>query len=335
MKPLREVGEFEAIRRLAAGLGGAGVVVGPGDDAAVLRPSPDLDLVMTTDTFVEGRHYRGAWIGPEDLGARLAAANLSDVAAMGATPRWATVAMGVRAEHDLEQLASLQGGLVRALAGSGAVLVGGNLTAVTGEESYTLTLLGEVARDRAWRRAGARAGDLLAVTGTPGRAGAAVLWLSSSVAPAPGELLEAMRRPRSRTALVAKLAPLDAVTAAIDVSDGLAGDLSRLCLASGIGAEIDEAFCFQDPVLMRAEKEFAGLKSGSLVLGPSDDYELVLAVQPARREACVEVAAAAGVPLTFFGRCVHTPGLWIRSDHGATRPVVEVGFDHFSRDAEG
>lgn len=328
MPTLREIGELEAIRRLSTGLGGAGVVVGPGDDAAVLRPTAELDLVATTDTFVEGRHYRDAWLSPAQLGSRLAAANLSDVAAMGARPRWATLAMCVRTDHDLEVLVEFERGLVRSLGEAGTSMVGGNLTGVTGEESFTLTLLGEVARGGAWTRAGARAGDLLAATGTPGRAGAAVRWLSGSVDPPPRELLAAWTAPRVRLALVERLSTMGVVTAAIDLSDGLAGDLAHLCRASGIGAEL-AADAWPPDAALDLAAEWLEIDVETLRLGPSDDYELVLAVDPAGRAACEGTAAALGVPLTFFGRCVTGSGIAIVADDGQRRVIAASGFDHF------
>src|SRR5438477_7660909 len=142
---LRDVGEVEVVRRLTADRArGPGVALGPGDDAAVLEPEAGRQLVVTTDAFVEGRHFLPSWGAPADWGARLAAANLSDLAAMAATPRWALLSMGLRAEHELESLLELQAGLVRALGGHGAVLVGGNVVAVEGAEWFDLTLLGEV-----------------------------------------------------------------------------------------------------------------------------------------------------------------------------------------------
>src|SRR5262249_20767394 len=151
---------------------GSGVIVGPGDDAAVLEPSPGTQIVATTDAFVEGRHYQDRWFRPDQVGARLSTANLSDLAAMAARPRWALLSIGARADSSVESLVALQRGAQERLAREGAAIVGGNVTAVVGAEWLSLTLLGEVLAGRAWTRAGARPDDLLAVTGFPGRAGA-------------------------------------------------------------------------------------------------------------------------------------------------------------------
>ncbi|MEK7331196.1 MAG: AIR synthase related protein, partial [Candidatus Eisenbacteria bacterium] len=166
MPSLRELGEFEVLRRLAAARQApAGTLVDAGDDAAVLRAEPDRDLVVTTDAFVEGRHYPAEGVEVGVLGARLALANLSDLAAMAAQPRWALLALGVRPDHDADDLIRLQAGIAKALSGEGAGIVGGNLAAVEGPEWFSLTLIGEVERGRAWTRRGARPGDLIGVTG--------------------------------------------------------------------------------------------------------------------------------------------------------------------------
>jgi len=334
MPSLRDLGEFEVLRRLAAARArGSGVIVDAGDDAAVLEPRPGLDLVATTDAFVEGRHVLPEWIAPRALGARLAAANLSDLAAMAATPRWALLSLGLRAEHDVHELLSMQRGLAETLERCGAALVGGNLTAVEGAEWFSLALLGEVARPRVWTRSGARPGDLIAVTGMPGRAGAALRLVSARGAEARAEawrpLLEAWLEPEPRVGFAGALAATGAVTAAIDLSDGVAGDLAHLCEASGLGAELDAAAWPSDPQLERAAETF-GVPVSELWLGPSDDYELLLAVDPAARDGCTRVAAAHGVPLAFAGRFTESPGeLMLRERDGARRPIVAVGFDHF------
>ena len=330
MPRLRDVGEIEALRRLIAARGAArGVVVGPGDDAAVLAPTAGWELVVTTDAMVEGRHFLPGWLPPAGRGARLATANLSDLAAMAAEPRWALLSIGLRGEHELESLLEFQRGVAETLAGPGAAIVGGNLTAVEGPEWYDLTLIGEVPSGAAWTRAGARPGDAIAVTGFPGRAAAGLALVGRLGEAAHAAewlpLVEAWTAPRARTSLARALAATGAVHAAIDLSDGLAGDLDHLCEASGVGAVVDMGALPSDPLIERAAATL-GVAAAELRSGPSDDYELILALDPGRRAEVEEVARGARVPLAFVGQVVGGAGVsW-----GGAPPRRAAGFDHFA-----
>lgn len=340
MTTLRELGEFEVIRRLAAardpearGAAAPGVVVDSGDDAAVLAPGPGADLVATTDAFVAGAHFLPDWCPPRRAGARLARANLSDLAAMAATPRWALLSVGARPEGEVGDLLAFQSGLAAALREAGASLVGGNLASVSGAEWYSLTLLGECPRGRAWRRTGARAGDLVATSGHPGRAGAGLRLAralgAAARAPQWAPLIEAWLDPPARVALALALRDAGAVTAAVDVSDGLAGDLAHLCEAGGLGAEIVEADCPADEPLERAARAL-GVEAGALRFGPSDDYELLLALDPAGRDTAERAAAAAGVPFAVVGRFTAGPSRPVlRARDGRVVPLEGGGYDHY------
>lgn len=341
-------GEFARIAAIVAGLPpGEGVVVGPGDDAAVLRPREGFDLVATTDTFVEGRHLRRELLSPAEAGARFAAANLSDLAAMAAVPRWALVSLVSPARWSAEDGLAFEHALAGALAADGAVVVGGNLASTDGPFSATVTLLGEVERGRAWTRAGARAGDLLAVTGVPGCALACVTLALRSDPPSrarvPAPLGERFARPASRVRFARALAAAGLVRAAIDISDGLAGDLGHLAGASGVGARVDEARLPADEPLLAAALSLSALPAPDrgpmpagerevlthLRLGASDDYELLLALEPAAWERASALAAAERVPLAAIGEFTREPGLRLRTVEGAERPIEPRGWDHF------
>lgn len=343
-------GEFERIREIVATLPkGDGVVVGPGDDAAVLRPRVGRDLAVTTDAFVEGRHWRRGLLDARAIGHRLAAANLSDLAAMAAIPRWALVSVGAPPDADPAELRAIESALAALLATEGAVVVGGNLTATDGPAWLSVTLLGDVARGGHWTRAGARPGDVLAVTGHPGRA-AATLALAlfeepPSLARAPLGLVESFANPPVRVRAAHALAAAGGVTAAIDLSDGLAGDLAHVCAASGVGARLDERLLPADPMLAQAARDLALLLAARPADGapadeaallerfrfaPGDDYELLLAIEPERFDACADAAREAGTPLARIGECTRDAGtlLYRRAD-GDEAPLPGRGFDHF------
>jgi thiamin-phosphate kinase len=168
---LSDIGEFEAIRRiLAARESGPGVAVGPGDDAAILRPTEGMELAATTDAFVERVHYHPGDLTDFELGGRFAAANLSDLAAVASQPRWGLISMGIRPETPIAAVVERDRGVSAALRAHDAALVGWNLSAVQGPEWMSLTLIGECRPNRAWTRGGAHPGDLIAITGSPGRA---------------------------------------------------------------------------------------------------------------------------------------------------------------------
>lgn len=304
MSPPDEVARIAALTRgLAAG---EGVVLGPGDDAAVLRPRPGCDLVVTTDAFVEGRHFRREQLPLEALGRRLAAANLSDLAAMGAQPRWVLFSFAVPESWNESDVRAVQHAAAAAFEREGVAVVGGNLAGTHGPLVVSVTLLGEVECGRHLTRTGARVGDVLAVTGTPGLAGEALGKVDLG-----GAWPLAYLEPPCRVGVARALAAAGGVHAAIDLSDGLPGDLARLVAASGVGAEL----------------EAAKLMPGALA--PSDDYELLLALDPARLSALEAVASEAGAPLTVIGHCV-LEGLVLRGVDGACHALEPRGYDHFA-----
>jgi thiamine-monophosphate kinase len=334
-------GEFERIRAIVAGLPpGERVIVGPGDDAAVLRPRAGFDLVVTTDAFVEGRHWWAGATPAAAIGARLAAANLSDVAAMAAEPRWALVSAGAPRDTDAAWMQAVEHAFASALAAEGACVVGGNLASSSGPAWWSITLLGEVERGRAWTRAGARAGDVLAVTGWPGRA-AAFLACERAGAEPPPALRAAVHAPPSRVRAARALAAAGGVTAAVDVSDGFAGDLAHLAAASGVGADVESARWPADPLQAAAARALAShagtseRSAGAIERGfraaPGDDYELILAVDPARWDAIVDAANAAACPLHAIGRITGVRGECVAvAESGARTPLGGAGWDHFA-----
>jgi thiamine-monophosphate kinase len=309
-----------AIRRVLSGAG-PDVVVGVGDDAAVVRPGSG-DLVLTTDALVEDTHFALATTTARDLGAKAIAVNVSDVAAMAASPRYALCALTLTDEVDAAWAMELFGGMREACEGYACTLVGGNL-ARGREVTVTVTITGEVAPGRAVTRAGAQAGDRVVVTGELGSA-AAGRRIKRSRRSWDDEDLEAIHRADRPVARVgeAQILARHGATAMIDVSDGLALDLSRLCAESGVSARVR----IQDlPGGPRAHPEE--------VLAGGEDYELV-ATLPA--DGGVEVARSAidvayGVPLTEIGEILEGSGVVAVDPDGEERPLAPTGWDHFRR----
>jgi len=326
------LGEFELIRRFfvrhsaAPDSGSAaqsGVILGIGDDAALLDIPPGTELVAAVDTIVAGRHFpEGA--DARSIGHRALAVNLSDLAAMGATPAWATLALTMPSV-DAAWLERFAAGLLDLADANGVALVGGDTT--RGPLTISVQLLGHVPRGAALRRSGARAGDLLAVTGTLGDAGAGLQFVGAVLPETRPAALELIRRfeypaPRVRFGLAAR----GIATAAMDLSDGLVGDLPKLAQASGLAAHVSvERLPMSEA--MRAVVPAAQALAWALAAG--DDYELLLAV-PAPRYA--ELAAAAGqlnLTLTTIGELRAGGGVTWSLNGGDFVPGVR-GWDHFA-----
>ena len=293
------------------------IVVGVGDDAAVLRPGVG-DLVLTTDALVEGTHFLRDASAPRDLGYRAIAVNVSDIAAMAASPRYALAALTLPSDMDAAYVMELLGGMREACAEHGCRLVGGNL-ARGRDLTLAVTVTGEVAPGRAATRAGARAGDAIVVTGSLG-ASAAARRLRDDPSRWTDDDRAALRRAERPTARVgeAQVLARHGVTAMLDVSDGFGLDLARLCRASGTGARIELGAV---PVAASATLEEA--------LGGGEDYELLAAMPPdVVGAAATELVEVFGVALTEVGVIVEA-GIVGVTAAGEEAELGATGWDHF------
>jgi thiamine-monophosphate kinase len=312
------VTEFELIEAFtrAAPRGGAGVLLGIGDDAALLRPPRGLDLAVTVDAVVEGVHF-GAGFTPEDVGWKALAVNLSDLAAMGARPLWALCALAVPRGADPRRLVRAGRGLAVCARRFGVALAGGNVSRAA-ELSLTVTAVGGVAPGRALRRDGARPGDRLLVSGS---LGGAALGLHPR---APASALRRQRRPEPRVALGRALAGV--ASACIDLSDGLLQDLGHLAHASGVGAVVQAGSVPLHPALRR----LAALdpRLGELALAGGEDYELLAAVPPGRVPRALAAAARLRVPLREVGEVVRGRGVRALGRGGRPLRLLRAGHDH-------
>lgn len=312
--------EFDLLARIRARAGGRpDVILGIGDDAALLRSPAGQALAVTTDTLNAGVHFP-AGTAPADLGWKALAVNLSDLAAMGAEPAWCTLALSLPRGEAAWLDAFLDGFLE--LAGQHRVaLVGGDTT--QGPLSIGVTALGWVPEALALRRGGAKDGDEVWVTGTLGDAAAALALERTEGSD------EALRRRLDRPAprIAAGLALRGLAHAAIDISDGLLADLGHVLAESGAGAEIEIAALPCSPALAA---RFEGESRWRLQLAGGDDYELCFTAPPAANAAVAAALAGAGTPATVIGRVRAAPGLRAIAPDGRDFAPPRGGYEHFA-----
>jgi thiamine-monophosphate kinase len=314
---LSEFARLALLRKLLGTTTPPGVVVGIGDDAAVLTQGAG-SLVWTVDSSVEGVHFRREWASLHDIGWRSFMAAASDLAAMGATPRGALSALVLPETFTDAKLEELARGQSEAAAALGTSVIGGNLSRGT-ELSITTSLLGEAARPVL--RMGAKSGDTVAVAGRVGLAAAGLEALGRGLSSqGVARAIEAWRRPR---ALIAEGAAGSAkATAGIDLSDGLVLDASRLATESGISIVLDanRVLSAAGPDVTEAAKALS-LESLDLALYGGEDYALLMTFAPG------EVAP----PFIAIGECQAGDGVFLQAPSGQREKLEPRGFDHFSR----
>ncbi|WP_311222927.1 MULTISPECIES: thiamine-phosphate kinase [unclassified Acidovorax] len=325
------MGEFDLIRqffqrpvRRAA--------LGVGDDCALLAPAPGMQLAVSSDMLVEGRHFF-ADVHPAALGHKALAVNLSDLAACGARPLAFTLALSLP-RVDADWLQAFAGGLLALADAHDCELVGGDTTG--GPLNICITVFGEVPPGQALLRSGARASDDVWVSGTLGDARLALEALRGRIA-LPADALAAARqrleRPTPRVALGQALQGV--ATSAIDVSDGLLGDLGHILAASNVGACLDASVAIK----LIATSAYGSSARGQFdleilrqcTLAGGDDYELAFTAPPARQAAVLAAAHQAGTPVTRIGRIEAGAGLRLVDEAGRALPVQHyASFDHFA-----
>lgn len=334
------IGEFELISRFftspSSGKAATeGVVLGIGDDAAILTVPAGAELVAAVDTIVAGRHFL-ADAAPACIGHRALAVNLSDLAAMGATPAWATLALTIPSA-DPVWLESFARGLWALAERHGVALVGGDTTG--GPLTISVQLLGHLPCGTALRRRGAASGDLLVVTGTLGDAGAG-LWLAQARAKSHEllepkglatrlqdahlrELIQRFEYPTPRVEF--GLAARGIASAAMDISDGLVADLPKLAAASGLAAEVAIE---RLPLSTALSASVSAEQARDWAVGAGDDYELLLAVSPDRLGSLQTAAATSGVILSTIGELRRGSGVSFTLKGREFTPAVQ-GYEHF------
>ena len=317
--------EFEIIARFFTGATRRrdDVLLGIGDDCALLSPpADDQVLVVTVDTLVEGRHFTQD-ADPEALGHKCLAVNLSDLAAMGATPAWVTLALTLP-DANPNWLAAFMHGFTSLAGRYGVALVGGDTT--RGPLSVTVQALGSVGRTQALRREGAAPGDRIYVSGSVGDA-ALALTVKQGLFESETNLDRlnlALERPEPRVQVGRRLRGL--ASAAIDLSDGLVADLTHVCESSGVGATI---VAEQVPVSQEMAAYIAATEDWSLALNGGDDYELCFTVAPDREHKLADIATRLDVALTCIGQIEKCDGVRVVHAQGDVLNNLARGFDHF------
>lgn len=335
MTRLTERALIGAIRRRTAVVDGssAAVRVGIGDDCAALEPTAGSLLLATTDLLIENVHFRRRYAEPADVGWKALAVNLSDIAGMGGRPRWALVALACPAETRPEEVEAFYDGMLALAAEHAVAVVGGDTSASPAGWIVNVTVLGETARAPVLRST-ARAGDVIAVSGSLGRSAAGLAALERAEAPdAPADLLAdvtaAHLRPRPRVKEGQWLAGAGGVTAMIDLSDGLATDLAHIAEESGVAARVDVGRLPLD-ASTRAAARALGRDPLAWATGGGEDYELLLTCEPSALDRLVEgLAGATGARLTPIGEIARGPGAVQFVDAEGREVPVAAGFEHF------
>jgi thiamine-monophosphate kinase len=324
--------EFRLIDRIRerTAQGREDVRLGIGDDAALVAPPAGQEIAIAIDTLVEGVHFPQG-TAAADIGWKSLAVNLSDLAAMGASPAWALLALTLPPHAAEEQQQFIDGfaeGFAQLAQPHRLALIGGDTT--RGTLTVSVAVHGFVPPGKALTRNGARVGDVVLVTGTLGDAAAGLQLLQSGARVDEGDgrmayLIERLNRPTPR--LAAGLALRERASACIDVSDGLLADLGHICEASGLGAEIDAALLPRSSMLLGA---FDDASARDFALTGGDDYELCFTVPPARVAEVQTDLARMGCGATRIGRIVEGHGVRVRDEHGQWLELTRRGWDHFA-----
>ncbi|HEY6094178.1 MAG TPA: thiamine-phosphate kinase [Gallionellaceae bacterium] len=299
-------------------------ILGVGDDAALVRVAPGMELAISTDMLVCGTHFFSD-ADPFLLGHKTLAVNISDMAAMGAAPRWATLSLALP-EENAAWLERFSAGFFAQAEQHGVALIGGDTT--RGPLNLCVTIMGEVPVGAALRRDGAKAGDEVWVSGKLGDAALALAHLQGRVVLDEAQLAAvrpALHQPQPRVAL--GLALRGVASSAIDISDGLLADLGHILERSKLGAEVDFAAL---PVSDHLRPYLAQALGQRCVLAGGDDYELCFTAPAARHGDIQRIAAQLALPLSRIGRIMAGSGCSLRAADGSAMTIKETGYDHFA-----
>lgn len=325
---LADLGEFgfiERIRGAVARSEGTGVRLGIGDDCAVLELPPGQVLLTSTDLLIEEIHFRSDWSDWRALGSKCVSVNVSDVAAMGGSPRHLYLGLAIPGTMAMEDLDAFLEGFLETAAGYGAVLVGGDTCRSPGPLMISVTVEGAAPTEQVATRSGARPGDSIYVSGTLGDSALALQRLQAD-RPVTVELADRHHRPQARVALGRALAEAQLPSAMIDVSDGVLADLGHILEASAVGARLEQALFPLSSGFSQAMDEEPSLFE--LALSGGEDYELLFTVPADKEHVLAELIS--DVPVTRIGTVTEAEqGFLLADEAGQVRPVKAKGFNHF------
>ncbi len=332
MKDLGEAGIIRLIQGRVSQKLPSSVIKGIGDDCAVLKTSGDMVLLVTTDTLIEGIHFTDQTLSPEALGWKAIAVNISDIAAMGGTPRTAFLSIGLKAESKASFLESFMAGFNALAEKTGIVLAGGDTVECPSLVLVTITLLGDCLPGSVVYRSGARVGDDVWVTGPLGNAAGGLFVLRNKQAGASygyESLVRAHQKPVPRLDMGTALGESGLAHAMIDISDGIAKDLGHVCEQSGVGAVLQEASIPMSSNLLRLAGE-TEKRPLEWVLHGGEDYELLFTASPSDREKVESLSAkVSNTPATKIGTIIPEDGIWLETEAGK-EPLSPGGYLHFS-----
>ena len=324
---LAACGEFGLIERIRAQVAGRDdLLLGIGDDCCATALPPGEILLTTTDLLLEEIHFRRAWTDLFSLGRKAVAVNISDIAAMGGTPQSLSLGLALPAVLSPDDFDQLIAGILAAAKEYGAILSGGDTCRSPGGLLLSVTVQGRIKPEQILRRSGARAGDLLYVSGTLGDSALALRELLAGRIP---NAAIAMRhhQPVARLRLGQELAQRRLATALIDLSDGLRADLGHILAASGVGARIAAATLPLSATFRAALAAEPGLLD--LALAGGEDYELLWSAPPSAVVALAALSAELELPLTCIGEIVAETGLMVAAADGREIVSAQVGYNHF------
>lgn len=325
-----DIGERALIARIKARVSmPEWVVIGPGDDAAVIQPERGAYDVVTTDALVEGVHFDRRFVAADAIGHRALAVNLSDLAAMGALPRAALLSLVLPPTLGVEDFERLVDGVLTVAASHRVTLIGGNITQTSGPLTVDITAIGSARPRKILTRDGARPGDWVYVTGALGEAAVGLQRLQLGEAHPTDACVVRYLRPQPRVRAGMLLGRNRAASSCMDVSDGLADCVRQVAEASGVGITL-EAAAIPIPAEVRAAQARRGRDPLEPALSGGDDYELFFTVRPAHRGRLRMVCQHVGdLPITRIGVVTKGRDLLVRGEDG-TRPLPE-GYEHFRK----